>query len=180
MDCHGEQSSRAKLIAVVATFGLLSAALGFAAEATKLQLAEVMDFLEGGCTYPSNSGPIRLGVIAIVALVAFRVYCPGNRSPSAMVQLSRYLSWVAWLVAMIFYVVGLVMIKKQGNILEYQGEPQNLYNCNVVKPGIFAAGASFALTSILLEIIYLVASTTHQPDKTTSDPPPRASILGMC
>nr|GEX70679.1 hypothetical protein CTI12_AA549420 [Tanacetum cinerariifolium] len=93
MDCHGEQSSRVKLIAVVSTFGLLSASLGFAAEATKLQLAEVMDFSEGGCTYPSNSGPIRLGVIAIVALVAFRVYCPGNRIPSAMVQLSRYLSW---------------------------------------------------------------------------------------
>ena len=39
------------------------------------------------------------------------------------------------------------------------------YVCNVVKRGIFCAGASFALTRITLEIIYFVV--TLHGDKTT-------------
>ncbi|GKD59841.1 hypothetical protein Tco_1297350 [Tanacetum coccineum] len=152
MDCHGEQSSRVKLIAVVATFGFY------------LQLLVLLQKLQ-------SSSLLRLWTSQKEDAHIRAIQAPYDLESSQL---------VAWLVAMIFYVVGLVMIIKQGNILKYQGEPQNLYNCNAVKPGIFGAGASFALTSILLEIIYLVATTTHQPDKTTADPPPRVSILGMC
>ncbi|KAI3712114.1 hypothetical protein L1987_70663 [Smallanthus sonchifolius] len=140
-------------------FGLLSAALGFAAEATKLQIDEVKDVYRTGCTYPSNSGrTVTLVVLALVALLGIRVYCPGTRSPSSVVQLSRYLSWVAWFMAMIFYAVGLIMMKNQEDTFEYRDDFQSYYKCNVVKPGIFGAGASFALTSVVLEIVYSVVT----------------------
>ncbi|KAI3815069.1 hypothetical protein L1987_14723 [Smallanthus sonchifolius] len=160
-------------------FGLLSAALGFAAEATKLQLDEVKDVYGTGCKYPSNSGRTTLVILALVAPFGF-VYCPGIRSPSSVVQLSRYLSWVAWLVAMIFYVVGLLMTKNKGDTFEYQDDFQSYYKCNVVKPGIFGAGASFALTSVVLEIVYSVI-TQNETDKTASEPSPdQPSVVAMC
>ncbi|XP_021999602.1 uncharacterized protein LOC110896792 isoform X2 [Helianthus annuus] len=61
--------------------------------------------------------------LALIGLCSSR-HCPGVRSPSSAVQLSRYLSW---------------------------------------------AGASFALTSIVLEVVYLVVAQ-HQTEKTASDP----------
>ncbi|XP_021999601.1 uncharacterized protein LOC110896792 isoform X1 [Helianthus annuus] len=106
--------------------------------------------------------------LALIGLCSSR-HCPGVRSPSSAVQLSRYLSWVAWFVAMSFYVVGLLMIKNQGDKYEYRDNFQSYYNCNVLKPGIFRAGASFALTSIVLEVVYLVVAQ-HQTEKTASDP----------
>ncbi|KAK1414351.1 hypothetical protein QVD17_30095 [Tagetes erecta] len=179
MDGHNEQRSRVKLTIVVAMIGLLSVALGFTLEATKIQLDDVIDPYGQGCTYPSHSHSITLGVLAIVALLAFRVYCPETRNSSSMVQLSRYLSWVAWFVAMIFYIFGVLMTTKQGDTLEYVDGFESYYSCNVVKPGIFGAGASFALTSVILENVYLVVSQ-QQNDKTTSDPSTQPSNVAMC
>ncbi|XP_076943053.1 uncharacterized protein LOC143613152 [Bidens hawaiensis] len=181
MEGHDQESSRVKLNAIVATVGLLSATLGFAAEATKIQLEEIQNIYRMGCTYPEHSGATALAVVALVTLLGFRVYCPGTRSQSSSVQLSRYLSWVAWFVAMSFYVVGLLMAKLQGHQYEPQTNFQHYDKCNVVKPGIFSAGASFALTSVVLEIVYLVTATQHQTDKTASNPSTgQPSILSMC
>ncbi|KAI3815068.1 hypothetical protein L1987_14722 [Smallanthus sonchifolius] len=66
MDGHDQRRSSVHTNAVVATVGLLSAALGFAVEATKLQLDEVKDISGRGCTYPSHSAPTALGVVAVV------------------------------------------------------------------------------------------------------------------
>ncbi|KAL8242620.1 hypothetical protein R6Q59_012922 [Mikania micrantha] len=180
MDGHDQQNSRVKLHAGVATIGLLSASLGFAAEATKFQRDDVKDIYGIGCKYPSHSGTMTLGIIAVAALVCFRVYCPGTRSPSSGVQLLHYLSWLTWFVAMIFYVIGLLMTVNQGNTFEYRDNFQDYYKCNVVKPGVFGAGATFTLTSIILEIVYLVVKQP-QTDKTSSDPSTdKPSIVAMC
>lgn len=89
------------------------------------------------------------------------------------------LNRVAWFVAMIFYIVGVLMTTKQGDTLEYHDRFESFYSCNVVKPGVFGAGASFALTSIVLEIVYLVV-TQQRIDKTTSDPSRQPSNIAMC
>ncbi|KAK1414352.1 hypothetical protein QVD17_30096 [Tagetes erecta] len=140
--------------------GLLSATLGFIAELIRLQLGDVKDESGIGCVYPNLSGVTALGVIAIVALLGFRVSFLGTRSPYSEVQISRYLSLVTWCVAMIFYIIGLIMTTTQGNSVEYQRFDYERYSCNVVKPGIYGTGASFALTSVILEIVYF--ATTHQ------------------
>ncbi|KAJ9537744.1 hypothetical protein OSB04_030477 [Centaurea solstitialis] len=124
-----------------ATMGLLSAVLGFVAEATKVQLADVNDEMERECKYPTNS-----------------------KSPHKVASLG----------AMSFYIIGLVMIGNQGEEMRFKerlgyGTFESSYVCKVVKPGIFGAGASFALTSIALQIIYSVATSLH--DGTTIIPP---------
>lgn len=83
---------------------------------------------------------------------------------------------VAWFVAISFYVVGLTMNGRQGDTLEYRDHYQSYYKCNVVKPGIFGAGASFALTSVILEIVYLVVTNKTATNPSTGEP----SILAMC
>ncbi|PWA46531.1 hypothetical protein CTI12_AA507840 [Artemisia annua] len=189
MEDNGQQSFRVQLIAIFITFGFISAAFGFAVEAMKPQLDEVKGIIGDGCYYPSKTIPMSLGAAAIVALLVIRAYCPGIRSSSSVVQLSRYLSWVAWFGAMTFYIIGLMLENQKEEIyyrpldVPYQGEETHDYSgmhsyyvCNVVKPGIFGAGASFALTSITLEIIYLVV--TLHGDKTTSiDPSAKLSAV---
>ncbi|GKC23232.1 hypothetical protein Tco_1025382 [Tanacetum coccineum] len=56
-------------------------------------LDEVKGIIGDGCYYPSKNIPMSLGAVAIAALLVFRAYCPGIRSSSSVVLLSRYLSW---------------------------------------------------------------------------------------
>ncbi|XP_024979111.1 uncharacterized protein LOC112516330 [Cynara cardunculus var. scolymus] len=165
------------MVAIVgATMGLLSAVLGFVAEATKVQLADVKDVMETGCTYPTNSkNPTQvLGVVAVMSLLISRVCFLRSPIPSPVARLSLISSWLAWLGALIFYIVGLVMIGNQGEKMRY-GERlgdrtfQIDYVCKVVNPGIFGAGASLTLTSVVLQIIYLVVVNHH--DGTITVPP---------
>lgn len=63
---------------------------------------------------------------------------------------------MAWLAAMSFYVVGLVMIADEGEDIRYDRFDTSYIVCDVLKPGIFGAGASFVLVTIVLKIIYLL------------------------
>ncbi|GKC29267.1 hypothetical protein Tco_1036561, partial [Tanacetum coccineum] len=87
-----QRNGDVQLIAVFITFGFIFAAFGFAAEAMKPQLDEVKGIIGDGCYYPSKNIPMSLGAVAIAALLVFRAYCPGIRSSTSVVQLSRYLS----------------------------------------------------------------------------------------
>ncbi|KAJ9537776.1 hypothetical protein OSB04_030509 [Centaurea solstitialis] len=90
---NGEQTW-VKIIVIVATF--LSATLGFAAEATNLQLADVKIATDRRCTYPDHpkSPTQELGIAAIIALLVSRVYCSTRyHISSPMSRLSLISSW---------------------------------------------------------------------------------------
>ncbi|KAJ9537775.1 hypothetical protein OSB04_030508 [Centaurea solstitialis] len=177
MVSHGDQSSTRTTTAITpivgATMALLSAVLGFVAEATTAQLLGGDDEMERGCTYSTDSkSPAQmLGILAVLSLLFFQ-------------PLSRLL----WLDsplflpgALTFYIVGLVMIANQGEEIRYgerlqDGTFQSYYVCKVVKPGIFGAGASFALTTIVLQIIYLVATSHHDGTATVAPSTQRSEV----
>ncbi|GKE64286.1 hypothetical protein Tco_1518447 [Tanacetum coccineum] len=73
----------------------------------------------------------------------------------------------AWLVAMSFYIAGFVMINNQEKEIRLNGF-QSYIVCHVVKPMIFAADTSFVFVSVVLEIVYLVA-TSSRTDKTMNE-----------
>ncbi|XP_076882552.1 uncharacterized protein LOC143531566 [Bidens hawaiensis] len=157
MDVHREPKCSAVVVTVV-IIGIASAALGFAAEATSPRLSEVQNNITGACTYPKRPA-YRLGIAALVMLLVFRCYCPKTRNLCLKARVCLISSWVAWLAAISFYVVGLVMINGQGEEIRYDSFNRSYVVCHVVKTGIFAAGASFVLLTILLEIIYLAIPT---------------------
>ncbi|PWA41803.1 hypothetical protein CTI12_AA507830 [Artemisia annua] len=165
MDEHREPRCSV-IIVIVAINGMLSAALGFAAEATVPRIYEVQNKFSHECKYPKSPAQ-GLGIAAVVTLLIVRCYCSRTRNLSPLVRLTLFSSWVAWLVAMSFYIAGFLMINNQEMEIRYNGF-QSYIVCYVVKPGIFAAGASFVLVSIVLEIVYLVA-TSSRADKLMND-----------
>ncbi|GJX44640.1 hypothetical protein Tco_0261316 [Tanacetum coccineum] len=166
MDDHREL--KCSVVVVIVTInGILSAALGFAAEATVPRIYEVQNKISHECTYPKSPAQ-GLVIAALVTLLIVRCYSPRTSNLSPWVRLSLFSSCrVAWLVAMSFYIAGFVMINNQEKEIRLNGF-QSYIVCHVVKPGIFAAGASFVLVSVVLEIVYLVA-TSSRTDKTINE-----------
>ncbi|KAI3803533.1 hypothetical protein L1987_31689 [Smallanthus sonchifolius] len=71
---------------------MVSAALGFAAEATSPRLYEVQDKISGDCTYPKSPAQ-GLGIATLLTLLVFRCYCPKALSQSSRARLCLVSSW---------------------------------------------------------------------------------------
>ncbi|KAL1316882.1 hypothetical protein HN51_069014 [Arachis hypogaea] len=148
---------------VVAIFGILSAALAFGAEVTRVKASEVPMISAEYCIYlRDRSSPASgLAVGAVVALVIAQIIlnaangcwcCCCRKSPHAKrscVLVCSILSWVTFVVAILLLVMGAIF----NNVHKESGYSDN-YSCVVVKPGVFAAGAILSVASIATGITY--------------------------
>ncbi|CAA7410998.1 unnamed protein product [Spirodela intermedia] len=147
---------------VVGFLGIVSAILGFAAEAKRVKASQVDLSNAEFCDYPSTPAP-GLGLAAAGLLVLAQVIihafagclCCKNRTSSSGGYWTA--AWIAFIFSWIAFVIGLLMLISaavQNMRRDHVSGGYFIRYCYVVKPGVSAGGAALALTSVLLGIIY--------------------------
>ncbi|URD83727.1 hypothetical protein MUK42_02171 [Musa troglodytarum] len=150
--------------------GVLSAALAFAAEATRIKVSDVETTTLGECRYP-RSPALALGLIAAVALiiaqtiiniVAGCICCKKYPNPSdtnwtidVELEMQQISFWVTFIIAFVLLLSGAALNDRWGQERMYFGE-----FCYVVKSGVFSGGAVLSLASVALGIVYYISSVS--------------------
>ncbi|XP_076938430.1 protein MODIFYING WALL LIGNIN-1-like [Bidens hawaiensis] len=159
---------------LVAGLGIISAATGFAAEATRVKDSDV--YIEGdSCFYPSSPA-LALGIIAAVFAIVTRIYitvtfCGSTccRSDPNSTPISKFLYVLSW-VASVIAVVLLLAAAGINNETDEQFDSYGYITCYVVKPGIYASGAVLALLSAVFGIAAYVTLMSSREENPTSPP----------
>lgn len=159
----------------VGFLGLLSAALAFAAEATRTKASDVQT-TGGECAYP-KSPALALGLISALALmmaqaiintVAGCICCKKHPHPSGtnwtLGLISFIASWVSFIIAFLLLLTGAALNDQQGQERMYFGD-----YCYVVKSGVFSGGAVLSLASVALGIVYYVALSSKNTQSWGAD-----------
>ncbi|KAJ3681609.1 hypothetical protein LUZ60_014182 [Juncus effusus] len=152
------------IVSIVAgILGLLSVLLGFAAEATKIQLSDIIYTTYYGCTHPKSPAfgmAIAAALLLLIAQIMLNVLgccgcCKTSNDISANVMVSQVgskrtsaiimicASWATFLVSFILFLSGALINTPGGQINYY---------CTTVKPGIFATASFFSLLTVGLGI----------------------------
>ncbi|KAI3792526.1 hypothetical protein L2E82_06408 [Cichorium intybus] len=149
------ESKFAGFCAVAAVLGIISAATGFAGEATKVKASEV--YIEyDSCVYP-RSPSLALGIVSAVFTIITRIYisaalgsgcCRSHPNSTPISKLLFVLSWVASVVAVLLLLTAARLNSRHSGQIDSSG----YITCYVVKPGIFAAGAILALLSAVFGV----------------------------
>ncbi|URE14656.1 hypothetical protein MUK42_10540 [Musa troglodytarum] len=152
----------------VGCLGLLSAALAFAAEATRTKASDVQTTAGGECVYP-KSPALALGLISALALmmaqaiintVAGCICCKKHPHPSG----TNWTVGVSFIIAFLLLLTGAALNDQRGQERMYFGD-----YCYVVKPGVFSGGAVLSLASVALAIIYYVALSSKNAQSWGAD-----------
>lgn len=152
----------------VGFLGLLSAATGFGAEATRIKGSQVQFLSTTQCVYP-RSPALALGLTAAAALMVAQVMinastgcicCKRTIEPLnsnwKMALVCFVISWFTFVIAFLLLLTGAALNDQHGLESMYFGN----YYCYVVKPGVFATGAVLSLASITLGITYYLTFTS--------------------
>ncbi|KAF9670455.1 hypothetical protein SADUNF_Sadunf13G0070700 [Salix dunnii] len=163
------------LCSVVGLLGLLSAATGFGAEATRIKGSEVQFTSATQCTYP-RSPALGLGLIAAVTLTIAQVIinvatgcicCKRSQHSSnsnwTIAFVCFVVSWFTFVIAFLLLLTGAALNDQHGEESMYFGD----HYCYVVKPGVFAGGAVLAFASVTLGILYYLTVVSA---KKSNDP----------
>ncbi|CAK9172485.1 unnamed protein product [Ilex paraguariensis] len=161
--------------AVAGFLGLLSAALGFAAEDKRIKGSQVQFSSRSDCVYP-RSPALALGLTADVALmiaqiiinVAAGCFCckrgpHQSNSKWTLALVCFVVSWFTFVIAFLLLLTGAALNDQHGEENMYFGN----YYCYVVKPGVFAGAAVLSLASVVLGILYYLTLTSA---KNVNDP----------
>ncbi|XP_078445709.1 protein VASCULATURE COMPLEXITY AND CONNECTIVITY-like [Wolffia australiana] len=149
------------ITAVAILLGVLSAILGFAGEAKRIQIKDVVLTEDGVCDYPATPA-VGLCVAAVVLLVIAQVLlhifggcsCVNTAPPSpgkswTAVRLVHIFTWIAF-AASVYLLISAAVANMQRDRLSTGF--LSLRFCNYVRPGFAAGGAILALISVLLGV----------------------------
>ncbi|KAG2709304.1 hypothetical protein I3760_05G232600 [Carya illinoinensis] len=152
---------------VVGFLALLSAATGFAAEATRIKGSQVQFPSTSQCVYP-RSPAMALGLTAALALMIAQIIlnvstgcicCRRSPNPSGsnwrVALVCFVFSWFTFVVAFLLLLTGAALNDRHGEESMYFGN----YYCYVVKPGVFVGGAILSLASVTLGVLYYLTLT---------------------
>ncbi|KAG2700943.1 hypothetical protein I3843_06G019300 [Carya illinoinensis] len=155
------------MCSVVGFLGLLSAATGFGAEATRIKGSQVQSPSPSECIYP-HSPAMALGLTAALALMIAQIIinvstgcicCQKSPHPSdsnwKVALVCFVFSWFAFVIAFLLLLTGAALNNQHSEVM-YFGN----YYCYVVKPGVFAGGSLLSLASVILGIIYYLTLTS--------------------
>ncbi|PSS32268.1 Serine/threonine-protein kinase nek3 [Actinidia chinensis var. chinensis] len=153
---------------IVGFLGLLSAALGFAAEAKRIKGSQVQLTSPSTCTYPISPA-FGLGLTAAVALMVAQIIInvttgciccrrgPHQSNSNWTLALVCFVvSWFTFVIAFLLLLTGAALNAQHGEVTMYFGNYYN-YDCYVVKPGVFAGAAILSLASVILGLVYYLA-----------------------
>ncbi|KAI3720507.1 hypothetical protein L2E82_31494 [Cichorium intybus] len=154
--------------ALVGFLGLVSAVLGFVAEAKRVKGSEVKFSSPSECVYP-RSPALALGLTAAVCLLIAQVIMnvatgciccrrgpQSSTSNWTLAIVCFVVSWFTFVIAFLLLLTGAALNDEHGEESMYFGS----YNCYVIKPGVFAGAASLSLTSVVVGIVYYYLSLT--------------------
>lgn len=153
---------------VVGFLGLLCAATGFAAEATRIKGSQVQFPSPDVCVYP-RSPALVLGLTAAVALMNAQIIinvatgCICCRRGPHQANANWKLALVCFIVSWFTFVVAFLLLLTGAALNDQHGEENmyfSYYYCYVVKPGVFAGAAVLSLASVALGLIYYVTLTS--------------------
>ncbi|XP_044497930.1 uncharacterized protein LOC123220010 [Mangifera indica] len=146
----------------VGFLGLLSAATGFGAEATRIKGSEVHVTGSSQCSYP-RSPALGLGLTAVASLLIAQITisvatgCFCCRQSPDLTQSNWKIALVCFVVSWITFVIAFLLLLTGAALNDQNGEEGlyfGSYYCYVVKPGVFAGGAVLALATVALGILY--------------------------
>lgn len=158
-----ESRNKGILVCVLVGFlGLLSAVLGYVAEAKRIKGSQVKFSSPSECVYP-RSPALALGLTAAVCLMVAQVIInvatgciccrrgpQSSTSHWTLAIVCFVVSWFTFVIAFLLLLTGAALNDEHGEENIYFGS----YNCYVVKRGVFAGAASLSLASVALGIIY--------------------------
>ncbi|CAI9087070.1 OLC1v1021043C1 [Oldenlandia corymbosa var. corymbosa] len=153
---------------VVGLLGLLSAATGFAAEATRIKGDQVKFPSPDVCVYP-RSPALGLGLTAAVTLMIAHIIvniasgCICCRRGSHQANPNWRLALICFIVSWFTFVISFLLLLTGAALNDQHGEENmyfNYYYCYVVKPGVFAGAAVLSLASVALGLIYYITLTS--------------------
>ncbi|KAA8533492.1 hypothetical protein F0562_031074 [Nyssa sinensis] len=158
---------------VVGFLGLLAAALGFAAEATRIKGSQVHFTAPSVCEYP-RSPALALGLTAAVTLmiaqfiinVASGCICCRRGHPHQS-NSNWTLALVCFVISWLTSVIAFLLLLTGAILNDQHGEEYGNYYCYVLKPGVFAGAAVLSLASIIFGVIYYFTLTSA---KNKNDP----------
>ncbi|XP_020593785.1 uncharacterized protein LOC110033943 [Phalaenopsis equestris] len=166
--------------------GLLSAALAFAAEATRIRASDVKTKNPDQCIYP-KSPAVYLGLFSALAIamalvvinfVTGCVFCKRNsnhhNTDRTVALISFVVSWVTFVIAFLLLLTGSALNDQKGMEKMYLGN-----YCYVLKPGVFSGGAFLSLASVSLGIIYYLALQKPKSLPPWNPPHNQGIALGM-
>ncbi|KAL3683971.1 hypothetical protein R1sor_001993 [Riccia sorocarpa] len=154
---------------IVLTLGVISAVLGFVAESKRIKSTDI-HIVDGECKYPASSALI-LGVVAalvlllaqiIISVVGGCICCtpspPGphhasSASNRSIAVICLVACWITFLNAFALLMAGASLNNQRQEYMWFGGQ------CNVVKPLVFAGGALLALATVVLGLIFYLASS---------------------
>ncbi|KAJ7982705.1 Protein of unknown function (DUF1218) [Quillaja saponaria] len=165
---------------VVGFLSLLTAATGFAAEATRIKGSQVQLNSPTQCSYP-RSPALPLGLTAAVALLIAQIIinvssgcicCKRSPHPTnskwTVAVVCFVVSWFTFVIAFLLLLTGAALNDQHGGENIYFGN----YYCYVVKPGVFTGGAILAQVSIALgTLYYLMLTQAKNSGNPWGDPP---------
>ncbi|KAL0920659.1 hypothetical protein M5K25_009809 [Dendrobium thyrsiflorum] len=171
---------------VVGFLGLLSAALAFAAEATRIRASDVETRTLGDCIYP-KSPAVYLGLFsavvvaidqAVINFVSGCICCKRNlnryNTNWTVALISFIVSWVTFVIAFLLLLTGSALNDQKGMQKMYLGD-----YCYVLKPGVFSGGAFLSLASVSLGIIYYLALQKPKSSQPWDPPHNQGIALGQ-
>ncbi|CAA7406521.1 unnamed protein product [Spirodela intermedia] len=148
----------------VGFLGILSAALGFAAEGKRIKASDVQVTTRGECVYPKSLA-LSLGLGSVIALIIAQAIinsvagciCCKQRPHASGTNwtiglISFIFSWITFIVAFLLLLTGAALNDQRGVERTYFGN-----YCYVVKPGVFSGGAVLSLISVSLGVLYYLA-----------------------
>ncbi|KVH90041.1 uncharacterized protein LOC112522129 [Cynara cardunculus var. scolymus] len=157
--------------AITAVLGIISAAMGFAGEVTRVKVTEIY-IVDDTCVYPSSPA-LALGIVAAVFAIIARIYisvsfggsgcCRSGPNSTPISKLFFVLSWVASVGAVLLLLAAAGLNHREGGEIDSYG----YITCYVPKPGIFAAGAVLALLSAGLGIVAYIVILSSTAQRTT-------------
>ncbi|KAF7147239.1 hypothetical protein RHSIM_Rhsim03G0220000 [Rhododendron simsii] len=157
---------KAKFIcSVVGFLGLLSAALGFAAEAKRVKASQIPALYLSPCIHTNGPAPV-LGLTAALALMVAQIIisittgCFCCRRGSYQSNSNRRLAIICFAISWITFVHAFLMFLSGAALDKYHGYETFFFetkSCYFVKPGFFAGAALLSLATVVLGIVYYLA-----------------------
>ncbi|CAM6107823.1 unnamed protein product [Calypogeia fissa] len=174
---------------IVLSLGIISAVLGLVAEVKRIKAYQVR-MVDGHCFYPSSPA-LALGVSAALVLLIAQVLvtvlggCVCCRSappgpPNSPAASNRSVAiiclvacWITFLNAFALLMAGASLNDQRQEYMWLGGE------CNVVKPLVFAGGSLLALATVVLDLIFYLASSAANSAAGTAQVSPQQIAMGQ-
>jgi len=157
------------ICSIVGFLGLLSAGLGFAAEAKRVKASQMEFIFPDTCRNP-GSASFGLAIIAVVAILVAQIiittttgclccrpYSYQSNFKRALAVICYSISWVTFVIAFVIFIRGATLNGPQSHPDVINTQLLDVCYFLILKPGVFAGASFLALATAVLGIFTYLA-----------------------